>query len=283
MKIVSCSACLDPLGKEDFSKNQWKKTKNNKQRCSSCVENKRYTIPIMETMIMLQYLPSDVRGRVLELAKKDNPIPPLLMGMISSADAFAEFAGLDVQDFIMSPQFAEVMKRYEKALDPSIRAQAKIAEQAEAIRRLEERLSRLENDYDDLKHDYDDLETRHTNTKSRCTHRRRLFEEELLGSEFFFRQTSKMMKALLRISQRSEERNNAHVALGQHYRHRDDERPTWQQAFVQGARDHITLRLPVMRPVWRLERETRVICIRCSSRAMGSHPIRNCGCLREIV
>lgn len=286
MKVATCSACLYPFGVEQFSKNQWYKRKEDKQRCPSCVENKRYTVPVMETMMILQHLPPCLRARVLELAntQKDDPLPPLLLGMITSADAFAEYSGMDVKEFIMSPQFADVVKEYEEAIKPSIRAQAKIVEQAEAIRRLEERLSHLQQDYDDLEHDYDDLETRHANTKSRCTHRRRLFEQELLGSEYFFRRTAKMMKALLRISQRSETRNDGHVPLGQHYRNRDAQRPNWEQAIVQGARDHISLRLPVMRPIWRMERETRVICIHCSSRTMGLQPIRNCGCVvHELV
>lgn len=197
MRIASCSACLRPFGEEEYSKNQWKKRSDNKQRCKSCVENKRYTAPIMETMMMLQHLPPCIRGRVLELmqTQEDNPLPPLLLGMVSSADAFAAFSGIDIQDFIMSPKFAEVMDKYKDALQPSICAQAKIAEQAESIRRLEERLSQLEHGYDNLVHEYEDLEVRYTNRKSRSTHFRRLFEEEILGSEYFFHQSLKMMSA----------------------------------------------------------------------------------------
>ena len=278
MKVVSCSACLDPLGKDDYSKNQWKKTKDNQQRCKSCVDARRYSLPIVEWMEVLQHLPRDLRGRALEMAKKDHPLPPLLLGMISSADAFAEYAGIDIQDFIMSPQFAAVIKQYELEMNPAIRAQTKIAEQAETIRKLEEELAYL-------KHDYDSLENRHERRKSKCTHYRRLFEEEILGSEYFFQQTSKFLKALLRLSRRSETRNARHVPLGLHYRNRDEERPSWQQAVVQSARDHMTLRLPLMRDLWRLEPDSRgLICIPCSClQGTDSQPVRNCGCDGEVV
>lgn len=277
MKIATCSACLHPFGEEEFSRNQWKKRKDNNQRCPSCVENYRYTAPIMETMMMLQHLPPCLRGRVLEMSRKDDPLNPLLLGMITSADAFAEFSGLDIFDFIMSPKFAEVMKKYQDALDPSISAQAKIAEQAEKIRRLEEEISYLE-------HAYESLESRHASRKSRCTHFRRLFETEILGSEYFFRQTSKMMKALLRISRRSETPNTDHQGLGHYYRTQNVDRPSWEQAMVQGARENMITQYPVMRPFWRVEPDSRgLICLQCSSRGFGARAVRHCGCQRNLV
>ncbi len=139
---------------------------------------------------------------MLELCKKEFPLPAVLLGMMVSVDATAEFCGVDARDIILSPQFADTLRLYQDTFIPYEAIQKEVERLLRKNRDLRIELmvqkethhatikavaQKLEYDYN-LRLDRDDprniSKIEGTKWKERC-------EEQLLVSEHFFETNSK--------------------------------------------------------------------------------------------
>lgn len=261
MNMFTCSACLNTYDKDAFSRNQLNNRNRRVRRCRECILRHIFPTDAIDYILYILSLPRDVRRRLLEFCKKESPLPAVLLGIMVSVDATAEFCGVDARDIILSPQFADTLRIYQDTFVPYEAIQKEVERLLRKNRDLRIELmvereihqstieavaQKLEYTYN-LRLDRDDpsniSKIEGIEWQERC-------EEQLLVSEHFFETNSKFCDAIFSLSRRGDEVVFEPQPLPPYGEDNNPSGPDWQRTLIQRARNHVLSHLPWRRRVY---------------------------------